>query len=88
MAFQRDLEEFEKLDAQIIGVSADSLETNHKFAANNGIDFPLISDQGKKIRKLYGRGRVTYLIDKEGTIRFIQKGVPKNQDFLSVLEKL
>ena len=86
--FQRDLEKFEKLDAQIIGVSADSMETNQKFSEENGIAFPLISDKNKTIRKLYGRGRVTYLIDKSGVIRFVQKGVPKNQDFIEHLKKL
>ena len=54
-------EEFEKLDAQIIGVSTDSMETHNKFSAENGIEFPLITDEDKTIKKLYGRGRVTYL---------------------------
>jgi len=76
------------LDAEIIGVSADSLEENVKFAAENGIDFPLVSDTGKSIRKSYGRGRVTYLIDKDGIIRHVQKGVPDNQAFLNKLEQI
>jgi peroxiredoxin Q/BCP len=62
------------LDAEVIGVSADNLEANVKFAAENGIDFPLVSDTDKSIRKSYGRGRVTYLIDKNGIIRHVQKG--------------
>ena len=74
--------------SQVIGVSADSMETNLKFAAENGIAFPLISDKDKAIKKLYDRGRVTYLIDKSGVIRFVQKGVPKNQDFLDELKQL
>ena len=68
------------MDAEVIGVSADDLEANAKFAAENGIDFPLVSDTEKSIRKSYGRGRVTYLIDK--------KGVPENQVFLDKLEKI
>jgi peroxiredoxin Q/BCP len=76
------------LDAQIIGVSTDSMEMHRKFTAQNGIDFPLISDDDKTVKKLYGWGRVTYLIDKSGVIRFVQKGVPKNQDFLNVLKQL
>jgi peroxiredoxin Q/BCP len=76
------------LDAQIIGVSADSMETNRNFSEENGIAFPLITDKDKTIKKLYGRGRVTYLIDKSGVIRFIQKGVPNNQDFIENLRKL
>jgi len=76
------------LDAQVIGVSRDSMQENQRFVAQNEIDFPLISDESKSIRKLYGRGRVTYLIDKNGVIQFVQKGVPDNQDFLDELKKL
>jgi peroxiredoxin Q/BCP len=64
------------------------METIRKFAAENGIDFPLVSDQGNAIRRKFGRGLVTYLIDKSGVIRFVQKGVPDNDNFLNALKKL
>jgi len=64
------------------------METVQQFATENSIGFPLISDNDKEIRKKYGRGRVTYLIDKRGIIRFVQKGVPENQDFLNELKQL
>ncbi len=86
--FQRDLEAFEQLNAQIIGVSNDSPDDNRKFAAQHGIDFPLVSDTDKTIKKTYGRGRVTYLIDKNGIIRHVQKGVPDNAAFLKRLRQL
>ena len=76
------------MDAQLIGVSTDSMETHSKFAAENGIGFPLLSDEDKTIKKLYGWGRVTYLVDKDGVIRFVQKGVPNNQDFINKLKQL
>lgn len=88
IAFQRDLEEFEALNAQVIGVSGDSLGTNNRFAVENGIEFPLVSDENGSIKKKYGRGRVTYLIDKSGVVRFVQKGVPDNYEFLKKLEQL
>ncbi|MDY6837008.1 MAG: redoxin domain-containing protein [Thermodesulfobacteriota bacterium] len=88
MAFQRDLEKFEHEDAIILGVSKDSMKTSKRFAKEYGIGFPLISDSDKKIRRLYGGGRVTYLIDKNGVIRFIQKGVPDNNLFLKELKRL
>jgi peroxiredoxin len=37
---------------------------------------------------MYGRNRITYLIDKKGIIRFIQKGVPENKEFLEQIRKL
>ncbi len=61
------------------------METLEKFVREENISFPLIADTEKDIRKKYGRGRLTYLIDKQGIIRFIQKGVPENEDFLEQL---
>ena len=87
-AFQMDLEKFKKLDAQVIGISSDSLETHEKFSEKYGLTFPLISDSDGVIKNLYGRDRITYLIDRKGIIRFIQKGVPENKDFLSKLKDI
>jgi peroxiredoxin Q/BCP len=87
-SFQRDLGKFDRLDAQILGVSSDSMETHMKFAKEYDITFPLISDSEKQIKNVYGSSRITYLIDKKGIVRFIQKGVPENKDFLRELKKL
>ncbi len=87
-AFQRNLKEFESLNAQVLGVSDDSVKTHETFAKENGISFPLVSDEGGRIAALYPGGRVTYIIDKEGIIRFVQKGVPDNGILLRELGKL
>jgi peroxiredoxin Q/BCP len=87
-AFQRDLEEFESLNAQVLGVSTDSLKTHEKFAREQGLSFPLVSDEDGKIAELYPGGRVTYIIDKEGVVRFVQKGLPDNDLLLRELTKL
>jgi peroxiredoxin Q/BCP len=41
-----------------------------------------------EMRKLYSGGRITYIIDRTGIIRFIQKGVPDNAKILKEIEKL
>jgi peroxiredoxin Q/BCP len=87
-AFQMDLEKFEKLDAKVIGISADSLETHERFSEKYGLTFPLVSDVDGSVKRLYGRGRITYLIDRRGIIRFIQKGVPENKDILKELREI
>jgi peroxiredoxin Q/BCP len=87
-AFQKDLEKFDSLDAQVLGVSSDSLETHKKFSEKYKFTFPLISDEQNKIRYLYSWGRVTYLIDKKGIIRHLQKGVPDNKVFINRLSEL
>jgi peroxiredoxin Q/BCP len=88
VAFQRDLAAFEKRNAQVLGVSPDTTTTHEEFARANGIRFPLITDTGGAIARLYPGGRVTYLIDRSGTVRFVQKGVPDNKALLRELKKL
>lgn len=78
----------QELDAEIIGVSTDSMKTLNKFVDEEGINFPLISDSSKSIKKQYGGGRITYLIDKSGTIRFVQEEVPDNDEFVRQLQML
>ena len=87
-AFQKDLADFERLNAQVLGVSPDSLDTHRKFSEQYKFTFPLLSDTDGKMRALYGSKRITYLIDRKGIIRYIQEGIPKNEDFLKELKKL
>jgi thioredoxin-dependent peroxiredoxin len=78
-AFRDDFEEFGKLDAEVIGISSDSVESHKSFAAKYDLPFTLLSDEGGKVRKLYGvpntfglfPGRVTYVIDQEGVVRHV-----------------
>jgi peroxiredoxin Q/BCP len=87
-SFQRDLEKFESLDTQVLAVSTDRIETHRKFAEEYDFSFPLISDEAMEIKGMYGRNRITYLIDKKGIIRFIQRGRPYNEDILKYIGKL
>ena len=78
-AFRDNFEEFSKLDAQVIGISSDSVESHRRFAAKHDLSFPLLSDEGGNIRSLYRvpktfglfPGRVTYVIDKECVVRHV-----------------
>ena len=71
----------------MLGVSGDTLQTHQEFTKEFKITFPLIEDADGSISKLYGGGRVTYLIDESGTIRHVMKGVPDNQRLLEELDK-
>jgi peroxiredoxin Q/BCP len=88
-AFRDDFEEFGKLDAEVIGISSDSVESHKDFAEKRGLPFSLLSDGAGKVRKLYGvsntlglfPGRVTYVIDEQGVVRHIfssQLGVERH----------
>jgi thioredoxin-dependent peroxiredoxin len=78
-AFRDNFEEFGKLDAEVIGISSDSVESHMSFAVKHELSFTLLSDEAGNIRRLYGvpktfglfPGRVTYVIDKEGVVRHV-----------------
>ena len=86
-AFQNDIERFEKFGAQVLGVSADSLETHNDFVEKLGLNFSLLVDDGS-LRKIYGNGRLTYLIDQSGIIRYVHKGMPDNDRLLQEIGNL
>ena len=86
-AFQNDIKRFEKLNAQVLGISADSLETHEAFAKELGLTFPLVVDEGN-IRAIYGSGRITHLIDQQGIVRYVHKGMPDNERLLQEIENL
>jgi peroxiredoxin Q/BCP len=99
-AFRDDYEQFGKLDAEVIGISSDSVESHRSFASKHDLPFTLLSDEGGKVRKLYGvpttfgifPGRVTYVIDEEGVIRYVfssQLGVSRHvEEALRALQSL
>ena len=88
-AFRDSFEAFGNLDAEVIGISSDSVESHRAFANKYVLPFALLSDEGGKVRKLYGvpntlglfPGRVTYVVDEEGVVRHIfssQLGVERH----------
>jgi thioredoxin-dependent peroxiredoxin len=76
-AFRDSYEVFRDAGAEVIGVSSDPVDRHAAFAEHHKLPFTLLSDQGGQVRKLYGvpaalgviPGRVTYVIDRDGTIR-------------------
>ena len=78
-AFRDYFEDFGKLDAEVIGISSDSVESHKRFAVEHDLSFTLLSDEGGNIRRLYGvpktfglfPDRVTYVIDREGVVRHV-----------------
>ena len=78
--FRDQFEVFNEADAVIIGISGQSVESHKKFAVKHRLSFTLLSDQGNKIRKLFGvptnalgllPGRVTYVADRDGKVVYI-----------------
>ena len=53
-AFQDNLAKLEASDTQVLGVSVDTPFSNHKFAEENSVTFPLLSDPDGKTIDDYG----------------------------------
>jgi peroxiredoxin Q/BCP len=77
--FRDSYDVFTDLGAEVIGVSAQSVESHKSFATHHGLPFILLSDEKNEVRQLYGAtstmgiipGRVTFIIDKKGIVRHI-----------------
>jgi peroxiredoxin Q/BCP len=78
-AFRDSHEVFADAGAEVIGVSSDSVGKHAAFADKHKLPFTLLSDQRGRVRKRYGvpavfgvlPGRVTYVIDRQGTVRHV-----------------
>jgi thioredoxin-dependent peroxiredoxin len=78
-AFRDSYEAFTDAGAEVIGISSDSAARHASFADRHQLPFTLLSDQGGRVRKSYGvptvlgvlPGRVTYVIDRDGTVRHV-----------------
>ena len=95
--FQENRPEFQKLNAEIIGVSMDDISSHESFCTAEGIEFPLLSDEDGSVSKAYGSWltgrslRHTYLIDPDGVMRERFLGVRPaihSQEVLTTLESL
>jgi len=84
--FRDALPDFEGLGAVVLGVSADGLESHQAFRRKHGLNFPLLSDEGHEMLQAYGVWkphpvygmnieRSTFLIDGDGVVREVWRGV-------------
>lgn len=77
--------EYEKLNAEVFGISVDSHYTLARYKQDQNINFSLLSDFNKEVSAAYGalyekfglemRGvskRAAFVIDKEGVIRYAE----------------
>jgi peroxiredoxin Q/BCP len=76
--FRDNIFKFRKINAQILGVSLDDVESHAKFAENHGLPFPLLADTEGKAAEAYGvktkmfgmtvAKRQTFLVGPDGKI--------------------
>jgi thioredoxin-dependent peroxiredoxin len=86
-------EGFKKIDAVVLGVSADTVSSHADFSKTYSLPFPIISDVNKKIAQVYRAGgflprRVSYLINPEGKIAKVYEKVSPADHAAEVIKDL
>ncbi len=101
-SYEEDIPEFERYDAQVLGISVDNVHSNKAWANSmGGISYPLLSDfwphgyVAVKYNVLRAEGiteRALFVVDKQGIIRY--KDIhpigdqPKNSQLFESLKKI
>ena len=102
-AYEADKDRFEGYDAQVLGISVDSIPSHIAWAKSlGGITYDLLSDFHPKgeVAKSYGAWReadgiterALFIVDKEGKIAYKDihdiSDQPDNEELFDVLRKL
>ena len=102
-AYEADMERFASYDAQVLGISVDSVPCNTAWAKSlGGLSYDLLSDFNPKgeVAKAYGAyreadgisERALFIVDKDGRIAYKDihniSDQPDNEDLFEVLRKL
>jgi len=98
-AFRDSNGAFKELEAEVIGISSQTVDSHRSFAKRHRLPFILLSDADNRVRKLYGvkstlglvPGRVTFVIDKQGVVIYVYSSqlqpAKHAQEALRALEK-
>ena len=100
--FRDEFPKFGKMKAEIVGISADSVESHKKFAEKYNLPFNLLSDEKKEVlekygvwqeKSMYGKKymgivRTTFIIDSAGKIRRVFPKVKVDNHNKEVMEAL
>ena len=98
-SFRDNYQDFKDLGAEVIGISSDTVQSHIQFKSKFNLPFILLSDNDKKIRKLFGvqnnllviPGRETFVTDKNGAVLLIFNSMSANihiKKALEILKKL
>ncbi|HEX4038737.1 MAG TPA: peroxiredoxin [Acidobacteriaceae bacterium] len=96
--FQRDLDQYKTLNAVILGVSVDTVDSHKQFCTKDSLTFTLLADPDKKVVEQYGSlgnfgpmqiaMRNTFLINPEGKIVKVWTKVNPNVHSPEVLAEI
>ena len=75
-SYRDNAEAFGALDATVVGISSQSLESHRGFSAKHELNVPLLADEGGQVARLYGAHapvvgtkRAVVVVDEDGVVR-------------------
>ncbi|NQY57166.1 MAG: peroxiredoxin [Ilumatobacteraceae bacterium] len=81
-SYNDDLSQFDDLNAQVIGISAQDVDSHESFSSKHGFNFPLLADTDKAVAGEYGTlgpigfpRRSVFIIDGDGVIRYAHRAI-------------
>ena len=92
--FQQDLPKYIEKNTEIIGISADDIDSHAEFCDSEGLKFPLLADTKGEVSKAYGSWigvvsmRHSFIIDPQGILRATFVKVNPSIHSMEVLEML
>jgi len=97
-AIRDDYSDFKKLKVAVFGVNHAAADSHNKFIEKYGFQFPILIDTNRKVSKKYGAikymfghesiKRSVVIIDKQGKLAWVKRGMPSDAEILSELKKL
>jgi thioredoxin-dependent peroxiredoxin len=76
-SYRDDAEAFSELEATVVGISSQTVDSHESFAAEHGLNVPLLADEGGEVAKAYGAHtpvvgtkRAAIIVDEEGIVRY------------------
>lgn len=78
-SFRDSYETFKDAGAEVVGVSSDDVASHASFARHHRLPFVLLADTDGALERAYGvkktfgliKGRVTFVIDRQGVVRMV-----------------
>jgi len=97
--FREDLSQLEGADAQVLGISVDSIWAHAAFAKQAGLKYPLLADFNPRgdVAKKYGlyledkgiTARATVIVDENGKVAWVkEQAIPEPRDDKAILAEL
>ena len=81
-AYNDGLDQFRELEAQVVGISAQSVDSHESFSGKHGFDFPLLADTDKAVAGAYGTlgplgfpRRSVFILDRQGVVRYAHRAI-------------